>query len=590
MRNKINVVLLAILFLDLAAKAHAAGTAGPQLRCHRTANEDVPENTLESLEQAELLGCNVVEIDLRRTLDGVIILNHDGFLERLTDGTGRVEDSFYSELTTSDAGSWMGERFAGMRVARFDDALSLARTTGVRLVLDIKTPGIGEQVVHALEHEDMLERVEFNGAWADVKKLKPQAHDAGDHSVWVRSPVTAAEVTRWHREGKAVIANFSESSHEMDLDAMKGAVAAGVDAINVDYPRLGAEAVGKPLERTIAELTAQVNHGDSSARSSAILQLARYRGFPLRDRFVSWLEDRDPHVARAAALALLGAEYHATGILFASALKARMAAVRANAAWALGRLRSADAVSLVEPLLTDEDAAVRAEAYLAVSRLPGSVSAADLRRGLSDPVTAVRGAAALAVAQHPTPETSAALMAQLQREMDEQRRLYEVYRLRDPKTLNKDEIASVTASYRCQMQMVRALAQISGAGTTKALEQQAFRANADFSQMNEVVAAFALWDRVGIDPLRAPEALGNSDSGVADRAEWMLVHAGPEALPVVRAALQSPATTEMRLRAIRIVSLSGDVTSLPLLRAMSDGPFAMQAREAIARIEFLQRQ
>jgi glycerophosphoryl diester phosphodiesterase len=37
------------------------------------------------------VGCDVVEIDLRRTLDGKIILNHDGLLERLTDGIGELK-------------------------------------------------------------------------------------------------------------------------------------------------------------------------------------------------------------------------------------------------------------------------------------------------------------------------------------------------------------------------------------------------------------------------------------------------------------------------------------------------------------------
>jgi hypothetical protein len=59
---------------------------------------------------------------------------------------------------------------------------------------------------------------------------------------------SAEQVKQLHRDGKAVVANFSDSSEEMDLDAMKSAVAAGVDAINVDYPRLGAEAVGRPVE------------------------------------------------------------------------------------------------------------------------------------------------------------------------------------------------------------------------------------------------------------------------------------------------------------------------------------------------------
>lgn len=84
----------AVLYLLMAAAAAHAEKVQPkqvELLCHRTANEDVPENTLESLEQAALMGCNVVEIDLRRTLDGEIVLNHDGFLERLTDGVGETE-------------------------------------------------------------------------------------------------------------------------------------------------------------------------------------------------------------------------------------------------------------------------------------------------------------------------------------------------------------------------------------------------------------------------------------------------------------------------------------------------------------------
>src|ERR1700677_136585 len=119
--------VLVVMMVASAAKARALQPDGVQLLCHRTANQDVPENTLESLEQAALLGCNLVEIDLRRTLDGKIVLNHDGVLERLTDGVGDTETTYYDDLRLRDAGSWMGERFAGMRIALFDDALRLAR-------------------------------------------------------------------------------------------------------------------------------------------------------------------------------------------------------------------------------------------------------------------------------------------------------------------------------------------------------------------------------------------------------------------------------------------------------------------------------
>src|SRR5246127_2861370 len=137
--------LSALIPLILSGVAHAAELppGRVQLLCHRTANKDVPENTLDSLEQAALLGCDVVEIDLRRTLDGKIVLNHDGVLERLTDGIGETETSYYDDVRLRDAGSWMGDRFEGMQMPLFEEALRLAREKNIRLILDMKDKGMG---------------------------------------------------------------------------------------------------------------------------------------------------------------------------------------------------------------------------------------------------------------------------------------------------------------------------------------------------------------------------------------------------------------------------------------------------------------
>ena len=259
-----NPILVALIIASAVPIARAADLQPGRvaLLCHRTANKDVPENTLESLEQAALLGCDVVEIDLRRTLDGKIVLNHDGILERLTDGIGEIETSYYDDLRLRDAGGWMADRFVGMRIPLFEDALRLAREKDIRLILDIKDKGIGPDVLKLLQREGMLERVRFGGQWADVKELYPRANE--EQAVWVQPGVTAEQVKAYHRAGKAVIANFSANDHEMDLAGMKAAVAAGVDGINVDYPRLGADAVGRPVERKLAKLAAQANVGESS--------------------------------------------------------------------------------------------------------------------------------------------------------------------------------------------------------------------------------------------------------------------------------------------------------------------------------------
>jgi glycerophosphoryl diester phosphodiesterase len=534
--------------------------------CHRTANEDVPENTLESLEQAALMGCNVVEIDLRRTLDGKIVLNHDGFLERLTDGVGETEQTYYEDLRLRDAGAWMGERFENLQVPLFEDALRLARKQNIRLILDLKTKGIGPEVLALLQQEGMLERVRFGGEWDDVKRLDPGAN-GGQAAVWVQPGITAEQVSSYHREGKAVIANFSANGHEMDLQGMKAAVAAGVDGINVDYPRLGADAVGRPVERKLAILAANANAGESAARADAILSLSRYRGFPLQDEFAHWLLDPDDRVSRAAALAMVTSRPRAPYSAFAEALRSEHPDARANAAWALGILRAP--ASKLLPLLNDRDRRVQREALLAMSRMPGEVDAESLLPLLSGADITVRGEAALALARHQPKIALKAIPARLLVEVKIARVQYDDYVKRGKPKLTEPEIAQITWYFRCQIKMVQAISMLKGTWAMQALEELAFIHREDFSGMNELVAAFQLWDRIGIDPSVAVKAIGSNLPQVADRAEWILVQGGPAVLPGVRRALGSE-SVEVRARAIRIVAWQGDTKSLGTLRALQN--------------------
>src|SRR5580698_8364145 len=165
--KRIGLALLLIFTATGASWAATLQPGGVQLLCHRTANQDVPENTLDSLQEAALLGCNLVELDIRKTLDGELVLNHDGLLERLTDGVGEVEKTYYGDLQLLDAGAWMGERFTGMRITRFEDVLRYAREHDVRLSLDIKTKGIGPEILGMVQREGMLQRVQFGGEWDD---------------------------------------------------------------------------------------------------------------------------------------------------------------------------------------------------------------------------------------------------------------------------------------------------------------------------------------------------------------------------------------------------------------------------------------
>jgi glycerophosphoryl diester phosphodiesterase len=581
-----NRILIALLTAFALSTAHAAEILPKrvELRCHRTANKDVPENTLESLEQAALMGCDVVEIDLRRTLDGKIVLNHDGVLERLTDGIGEIETSYYDDLRMRDAGGWMGDRFADMQIPLFEDALRLAREKNIRLFLDIKDEGIGAEVLQLLRREEMLDRVRFGGEWADVKQLYPNANESGE--VGAQPGVTADQVKAHHLAGKSVIANFSANGHDMDLPGMKAAVAAGVDGINVDYPRLGADAVGRPVEHTLAALATQVDNGDSKARARAILQLSRFRGFALQGEFANWLLDPDDHVSRAAAVALVTARPRTSPPAFAEALQSKNADARANAAWALGTLRAP--ASTLTLLLGDNNPQVLQETLVALSHMPGEVSAEMLLPLLSHSDPQVRGGAALALARHQPDVAAKAIPAQLNSEVKAARILYDRWTARGKPQLSPAEIQHVMGYYRCQMKEVQAIAMLRSPEATQALEDQAFRSSEDFSQMNAIVAAFQLWGRIGSDPKPAIRALQAPDHKVADQAEWMLVESGPSVLPAVRDAINSQ-DEAVRERAIRIVAWQGDLGALPRLRTVQESHTndAGLAAWAIEKIESL---
>ncbi len=61
---------------------------------HRADWRNFPENSLEAIESAIQMGVDIVELDVRRTVDGELVVCHDSSINRTTNGKGKV-----SELT-----------------------------------------------------------------------------------------------------------------------------------------------------------------------------------------------------------------------------------------------------------------------------------------------------------------------------------------------------------------------------------------------------------------------------------------------------------------------------------------------------------
>ena len=111
------------------------------LIAHRGEHRRHPENTLSAIGGAVAAGVDYVEMDVRRSRDGVHVLMHDATVDRTTDGHGRVSDLDWetlSKLTVRTTGPGGGPTD---RIPRLESALQACKGR-IRIYLDFKSGDI----------------------------------------------------------------------------------------------------------------------------------------------------------------------------------------------------------------------------------------------------------------------------------------------------------------------------------------------------------------------------------------------------------------------------------------------------------------
>lgn len=101
----------------------AAGQPG-FIAAHRGDRSTAPENTMPAFQAALDDTMDFVEADIQLTNDGVPVLMHDTFVNRTTNGEGRVSDFTFAEIQRLDAGSWYSPLFRNTRVPSLESLLS----------------------------------------------------------------------------------------------------------------------------------------------------------------------------------------------------------------------------------------------------------------------------------------------------------------------------------------------------------------------------------------------------------------------------------------------------------------------------------
>lgn len=144
----------------------------PIVIAHRGASAYAPENTIAAFKKAVEMGFDLIENDVRRTKDGVIVVSHDGSLDRCTDGTGQIADLTLDEVKAVSAGLKFGPEYKDERIPTLEEALN-AVPAHVGYCIELKVPGLAEDVVRLVERMDRVDRTvifAFDGSNGPIVK------------------------------------------------------------------------------------------------------------------------------------------------------------------------------------------------------------------------------------------------------------------------------------------------------------------------------------------------------------------------------------------------------------------------------------
>lgn len=150
---------------------------------HRGASFIYPENTMLAFEKALEMGCTGIETDIQRTKDGVLVLIHDEYVNRTTDGVGLVCDYTYKELKKLDAGKFKDKRYKNIKIPTLKEFLSYVKDKNIKINLEIKNSiipykGIEKEILFEILNtkvEDNIIVSSFNhNSMIELKTMYPK--------------------------------------------------------------------------------------------------------------------------------------------------------------------------------------------------------------------------------------------------------------------------------------------------------------------------------------------------------------------------------------------------------------------------------
>lgn len=142
---------------------------------HRGGAAMAPENTIAAFEEARKISADI-SMDLSVTSDGELVLMHDDYVDRTTDGHGLLCEMSLRSVQQLDAGSWFSPDYAGERIPTLTEVFdTFGNTTLYHMDLKKRKSCVGisqlevvDKVVQVIWKRGLQKNVAFTVEDAEV--------------------------------------------------------------------------------------------------------------------------------------------------------------------------------------------------------------------------------------------------------------------------------------------------------------------------------------------------------------------------------------------------------------------------------------
>jgi glycerophosphoryl diester phosphodiesterase len=223
---------------------------------HRGNHVEAPENTLTSYENAINVGADYIEIDLRTTKDSALVIMHDGTIDRMTNGKGKVSELTLSELLAYQVKEQSKPEWGKFSIPQFEEVLKLVKNK-INIYLDFKEAdvsktyqmllkyGVEKQVIvyinYPLQAKKWMEiapqmplivsfpdNIRDSSTLAVFLKQYPVSVLDGSYKEYNRSMVNTAH------QNKTIV--WPDIQHTNESEFWEEAIELGFDGLQTDHP------------------------------------------------------------------------------------------------------------------------------------------------------------------------------------------------------------------------------------------------------------------------------------------------------------------------------------------------------------------